>query len=586
MNTMANPPFQAALRDMATGRWLCFAQAAKVVTATRLADVLPALEAVERAVRTDGHYAVGFVSYEASPAFDAALVVRPDGRFPYLWFGLFPAADERDSLPGEAWAGPLPFAWTPSVTPAEYRRRLARVREYIGNGDTYQVNFTYRLRSPCQADPWPLFLRLVQAQDPPCGAFVDAGDWVACSSSPELFFRREQGVVESRPMKGTAARGLWSAEDRQRAVALRASEKDRAENVMIVDMVRNDLGRVATMGSVSVPTLFAVEQYPTVWQMTSTVQARTGASLTQLFQAIFPPASITGAPKCRTMEIIAELESSPRRVYTGAVGFLAPDGLAQFNVAIRTVLIDRPRAEAEYGVGGGIVWDSDCDREAEECRTKSRVLEFSRPPFELLESLLWRPARGYYMLRRHLQRLRDSARYFGFRLDLERIGEELERLASGLPAARHKVRLLLRCDGSLRVEAAPMVPSPQGPVEVALAREPVDTEDVFLYHKTTCRRVYEGAARSRPGVADVVLYNRRGEVTESTVANLVAEVGGRLCTPPVRCGLLPGTCRAEWLARGAVEERVITIEELVASPVVYLIDSVRGRRLARVVRPD
>jgi para-aminobenzoate synthetase/4-amino-4-deoxychorismate lyase len=386
-------------------------------------------------------------------------------------------------------------------------------------------------------------------------------------------------------MKGTAARGLWSAQDQQRAAALRASEKDRAENVMIVDMVRNDLGRVAEMGSVSVPKLFTVEQYPTVWQMTSTVVARTGASLAQLFGATFPPASITGAPKCRTMEIIAELETSPRRVYTGAVGFVAPDGRTQFNVAIRTVLIDRVRGEAEYGVGGGIVWDSDCDREAEECRTKSRILGFSRPPFELLESLLWRPGRGYYLLRRHLWRLRESARYFGFPVDLGQAREELDRLAAGLPAGRHKVRLLLSRQGTIRVEAAPVAANPADPVAVALAREPVDPDDVFLYHKTTCRRVYEQAAKAHPGVADVILHNCRGEVTESTVANVVAEIDGRLCTPPVHCGLLPGTCREELLARGTIVERVITIEELLGSPAVYLVNSVRGKRLVRVARP-
>jgi para-aminobenzoate synthetase/4-amino-4-deoxychorismate lyase len=571
---------------VATRRWLCFASPPRTLIAARLADVLPVLQEVEQAVRSEGVYAVGLVSYEASPAFDAALTTRVDDRFPYAWFGLYGPPEERDFLPGDAWVGPLPFAWVPSVTPAEYRQSLAAVREYIGNGDTYQVNFTYRLRSPCQAEPWPLFLRLVQAQDPPCGAFVDTGDWVVCSASPELFFRQDGTRIASRPMKGTAARGLWSADDRRRAAELCASEKDRAENVMIVDMVRNDLGRVADMGSVAVPELFAVEQYPTVWQMTSTVAARTDAPLPRLFQAIFPPASIPGAPKCRTMEIIAELETSPRRVYTGAVGFVTPDGRAQFNVAIRTVLLDRARGEAEYGVGGGIVWDSDCDREADECRTKSRILEFSRPPFELLESVLWRPGRGYYLLRRHLQRLRESAAYFGFPLDMARVREELARVVVGLPASRHKVRLLLSRQGTVRVEAALIAANPAGPIEVALAREPVDSGDVFLYHKTTCRRIYEEAVTARPGVADVILYNRRGEVTESTVANVVVETAGVLCTPPLRCGLLPGTCRAELLARGTIRERAITIEELLRSPAVFLINSVRGRRSVRVLRPD
>ncbi len=270
------------------------------------------------------------------------------------------------------------------------------------------------------------------AQDPPYGAFLDTGEWVICSASPELFFRLDGARIECRPMKGTAARGRTQAEDLAQARALQASEKERAENVMIVDMVRHDLGRVAQTGSVKVDRLFEVERYPTIWQMTSTVEAQTEAGLGDIFRALFPPASITGAPKVRTMQIIAELERLPRRLYTGTIGFLAPGRRAQFNVAIRTLLVNRPTGCAEYGVGSGITWDSDPEAEWQECRTKARILAPPVPAFSLLETMRWTPEEGYYLLERHLERLQDSALYFGFRFDLTALRLELERLAAGL----------------------------------------------------------------------------------------------------------------------------------------------------------
>ena len=573
----------AVLRDGQSGRWLRFTCPCSLLVARQIEEVLPALRSVENAVAAKGLHAAGFVSYEAAPAFDASLPARADGEFPLLWFGLFEQPEVLDHLP-TAGAESIPaFQWQPTVTQEEYRSALRSIREYIRNGDTYQVNFTYRLRTSVPLDPWALFMRLMVDHETPYAAFVDTGESAVCSTSPELFFRLEGDDIESRPMKGTAARGLWFADDRRRVEDLRASEKDRAENVMIVDMVRNDLGRAAETGSVHVPALFAVEQYPTVWQMTSTVRAKTLVPLDRIFQALFPPASITGAPKRRTMEIIAELESSPRRIYTGAIGMVAPGGRAQFNVAIRTLLIHKKSGLAEYGVGGGIVWDSQQDKEWEECSLKTRVLHVHRPSFDLLETMLWSPEHGFSLLEYHLERLGQSAAYFGFSVDPLRIREELEHVASRLGEVPHRIRLLVSRSGASKLDTSPVESDSSRFADIVLSRSPVDSSDVFLYHKTTHRRVYDDALKACPGFGDVLLFNEKGEITESTIANMVVESHGGLWTPPVRCGLLPGTYRAWLLDRKQVRERTITIEEILHSPNVYLANSVRGMHQVKVV---
>jgi para-aminobenzoate synthetase/4-amino-4-deoxychorismate lyase len=473
--------------------------------------------------------------------------------------------------------------WQPTVTASAYRAAVERIKTHIHDGDTYQVNYTYRLRAPFVGDPWAAFARLAAAQETPYAACVDTGDWVLASASPELFFTLEGQAIASKPMKGTAARGVTQAEDLAQAAALKNSEKDRAENVMIVDMVRNDLGRVAIAGSVHVPRLFDVERYPTVWQMTSTVAARTTAGLAELFGALFPPASITGAPKVETMRLITGLEAGPRGVYTGTIGFVAPGPRMQFNVAIRTMAVDRRRGQAEYGVGSGIVWDSDPGREWAECETKSRVLTAVMPEFRLLETLKWMPPEGFALLERHLRRLTESAQYFGFPVDVVRVRDALERAASGWGGESRRVRLLVPRGGEPGVESV-LLPAPVvGRPRVAVAQVPVDVADRFLYHKTTHRRVYEEARAAHPDVDDVLLVNACGELTESTIANLAVELDGRLCTPPVDCGLLAGTLRAELLERGELTERVLMRGDLRRSRRVCLLNSVRGMWEVEVV---
>jgi len=572
------------LHDTGADRWLLFERPSEIIQTFRTDEVADALRAVEMAVATRGLHAAGLLAYEAAPGFDPALTVRTDGMFPLLWFGLYDAPREVDLPLFTGLPTPLTDRWETSFTPEAYTQAFDHIKQLIHEGDTYQVNLTYRLRRAFSESPWPAFCRLVAAQGPTYGAFVSTRNWTVCSASPELFFRLDGDRLESHPMKGTAPRGLTLAQDREQAATLRESEKNRAENLMIVDMVRNDMGRVAEPGSVTVPQLFALEKYPTVWHLTSAVQAETHASVADIFSALFPAASITGAPKARTMRLIADLETTPRHVYTGAIGFIAPNRQAQFNVAIRTLLIDHAHGQAEYGVGGGIVRDSVCSQEQAECRTKTRILDTVIPPFSLLETMLWTSAEGYTLLEKHLTRLAESAEYFDYTLDLEAVRQRLHSRSFSFPALPHRVRLLVAQKGEITLESEPIsAASDVKPLTAALARSPVNRSDIFLYHKTTNRSVYSDAMASRPGFDDVILFNADGEVTESTRMNVVAEIDGVLCTPPVSCGLLAGTFRAHLLETRTVIERVITVDELLNSPRVLLINSVRGRTPATVV---
>jgi para-aminobenzoate synthetase/4-amino-4-deoxychorismate lyase len=587
----SNALVRAVVFDAVRREWLACSSPLRVFETRRVEEVSGLLAEVEKAVehvaeRGDG-MAVGWVSYEASPAFDNALTVKQPGGVPLLWFALFEKVEavELPDAPDQVVAR----QWQSTADEAGHGEAVQIIRDYIRAGDTYQVNFTYRLRAGFDGDPWRAFLRLIAAQHDTYGAFIDTGTHVVCSASPELYFRLDGERIESKPMKGTATRGLTLEDDREQARALRASDKERAENVMIVDMVRHDLGRIADVGSVKVPALFTVEKYPTIWTMTSTVEARTHSGLGEIFAKTFPPASITGAPKRRTMEIIDELENSPRGIYTGAVGFIAPNRVAQFNVAIRTLVVDRAQRTAEYGVGSGIVWDSEAGREWKECQAKTRILSSSITPFDLLETLKWTPGEGYALLDRHVNRLIDSAEYFACPVSAGDIRAALERASQGFSNGAQRVRLLVDRKGGIRIEHKPLDTAIKRPLRIALAAQPVNSNDRFLYHKTTHREVYDAARAMRPGYDDVVLHNERGEVCETTIANIVVELDGKLYTPPVACGLLPGTLRAELLERGELTERVITTKELLEGANFHLINSVRGRfdaELDRALRDD
>ncbi len=576
---------EVILHDPSREAWLSFLDPLDLIEIHSLDDIPPALQAIRHAVDEQGLFAAGFLSYEAAPAFDPALQVRTaDPNFPLAWFGLFRAPTvDRQMPPFPVTASPPAPQWHPSISHEEYHTAVARLHQYIHDGDTYQANFTWRLRADFKADPRTFFLPLVQAQGPHYSAFVQTGRFTLCSASPELFFRLDGENLSSRPMKGTLARGRTPEEDQARSQTLHHSAKNRAENVMIVDMIRNDLGRIAIPGSVEPVSLFDVERYPTVWQMTSTVRCHTRAAFPEILSALFPCASITGAPKPRTMSIIAELEDSPRRIYTGAIGYLAPGRQAQFNVAIRTVLLDSATGTAEYGVGGGIVWESVPGDEYEECLLKAAVLQPS-PQFSLLETMRWTRAEGFFLLDRHLDRLMRSAGYFGFPVKRAAIARTIREWESSLRGdSALRVRLLVGPQGSATLESAPL-PVVTGPLRVALAPQPVDPANRFLYHKTTCRDVYESARALCPGADDVLLWNRAEELTESTIANVVVEIDGERFTPPVTCGLLPGTFREKLLVQGVVRERVVRVEEMDRIEKIFLVNSVREWQEAILVR--
>jgi para-aminobenzoate synthetase/4-amino-4-deoxychorismate lyase len=568
----------ALIRDPETDGWLNFHRPVEVFSAQTIDGVLPVLARIDKAVEERGLVAVGFVAFEAAPAFDPAFRVYPPVHgMPLLSFGLFEKITEEGEPdfndPGSYSVG----EWSASQKEDDYRRSVGRIRDHIAMGDTYQVNHTFRLRASFEGDPRALFLDLVRSQPSSFAAYLDMGGRVICSASPELFFRLDGDRLVCRPMKGTQRRGWDLESDREFESRLEASPKDRAENAIIVDMVRNDIGRVAEVGSVDVTGSFDIERHPTVYQMTSTVEATTASPVSEVIAALFPFASVTGAPKVRTMELINEFESDPRGVYTGAIGMIGPGRRARFSVAIRTAMVDRDAGRVEYGVGSGVVWDSRADEEYKECVLKARVLSRSTPDFDLLETMLWDPETGFSLLDRHLDRMAGGAEYFGLQFDRGVVAATLGRRSSTFGASKHRVRLLLASDGSYRIEAMPIAHDATT-VRLGLAVSPIAVENPFLHFKTTHREVYETAQRSRPDCDDVLLWNERGEVTESTIANLVARIDGEMVTPPVRCGLLAGTFRAELLERGEIVERVIRVDEIPNAEALYLINSVQGWR--------
>jgi para-aminobenzoate synthetase/4-amino-4-deoxychorismate lyase len=561
----------------ADGSTLMFRRPLAVHAARRTDEVLPALAAAEVAL-LEGHWVAGFVTYEAATAFDSAFVTRDPGPLPMLWLGVFDAP-QRERLPTGPPLRLNELGWQPSMDPTDYSEAVESVRAAIAAGDTYQVNLTWRLRAPFNGQPESLFAALLGAQRVPHAAWVDLGRHVLCSASPELLFRQRGDTLLARPMKGTARRGRWPAEDAEASAALVASAKERAENLMIVDMVRNDLARVAVPGSVAVRRLWAPERYSTVWQLTSTVIAHTTASPLAALAAMFPAASITGAPKASTMRHVAALETAPRGIYTGSIGWASPTRRARWNVAIRTAWVDREAGLVEYGTGGGVTWDSRAPAELAEARLKAAVLLAPRPQFRLLETLLWRPRSGYWLLPEHLERFATSARHFGFRWPgANAVSAALSACTAQLPQRDHRVRALLASDGTLELETAADSPPPAGrrpTVRLALAAEPIDDSSVFMFHKTTWRQPYE-QARAGLDADDVLLWNRRGEVTESTVANLVVDLDGCLVTPTVSSGLLAGTFRARLLRRGRIMEAVVTRDDLHRVRRLWLVNSVRG----------
>lgn len=556
----------------------------KTIVATHPYEVIDILNQVEQSA-AEGFYAAGFVVYEAAATLNPDLPsVPPVEGLPLAWFAIF---KERHNV--EAGAGVT--ASTIDVTLEQqkgfedYNEEVERIRSYIAAGDCYQVNHTFPLHGTFKDNLGDLYIRVGAAQQAPFCAYLDTGRFSILSASPELFFYLKDGVITTRPMKGTARRGRWTEEDLAAVEQLLESPKERAENLMIVDLLRNDLGIVAKTGTVKVDALFEVETYPTVHQMTSTVSAqlKCGTRLTEVFQALFPCGSVTGAPKRRSMEIIAEIENAPRGVYCGAIGYVAPGGEMLFSVAIRTLLFDKQKNSLTMGVGSAVTWDSEAASEYAECLSKGAFVNQQNLGFRLIESL--RLENGVYtLLERHLARLKASAGYFGFFCDQEDIRQALSDYAAKT-LGLCKVRMLLASNGTVNISSELLMES-EAALRVTISAIPVDSNDAMRYHKTTRRALLDIAKSSRPDCDEVLFINEHGQLTEGSYHNLVVKLDGQFVTPPLACGLLPGVLREELLEKEKILEQVLSTEDLKHATEVWLINSVRGWRRSILVNEE
>lgn len=559
----------------------------QVLQAHALSEVRGVVEAAE-AASLAGRWCVGFLAYEAAAAFDAALQTHAaQPGLPLAWFAVYAEPQLVDSFdPGQPDA--VRADWAPGPPRDTFDADLAALHTAIADGEVYQVNHTALLHGTLQAGrPWDLFAALRREQPAGFGAWIDGGDWQVLSASPELFFDWNCHQLLMRPMKGTAPRHADPQADASAAEGLRASAKERAENVMIVDLVRHDVSRVAEPHSVRVPRLFHLEPLPTVWQMTSDVQATTrpDTRLWDLLQALFPCGSITGAPKVRAMHHIRQREPSARGVYCGAIGVLRPGGGATFNVAIRTVLAcATPSGTAlQAGVGSGITSDAQPAAEWNEWRHKRRFIERASQPFDLLETLALNE--GVLQHRqRHLARLARTARHFGFDWRPDDMEACLDELAAQHPQGLWRVRLTLDRQGRPQATAVAMPATPAGVLLVLDDRALPEAHGEFVRFKTTRRSHYDAAAARHPDAFDVLLWNPAGELTECTRANIALCIDGQWLTPPLSSGLLPGIGRETLLEAGRLREAVLTPADLDRAGAVACFNSLRGWMPARLQR--
>jgi para-aminobenzoate synthetase / 4-amino-4-deoxychorismate lyase len=570
----ANEPGFILLREKSG--WRMYRRPVRVLSARDPETLQDALAAIDQQVRSGGE-AAGFLSYEAGYALEPKLRPRLGGRSDLLcWFGFYDTALRLDQLgfpPGDS--RQIVQNRAPQITRGQYDAALSAIHEWISAGDVYQINFTYRVAFESLRCAWCLFTSLCHRHPVPYAAFVNTGLEQIVSLSPELFFSIRGRRIVVKPMKGTADRGLTLEDDVRCGEALRVSEKNRAENVMIVDLMRNDLGRICSSGSVRTTRLFEVERFPSVWQMTSTVEGELGEECTpdSVIRALFPSGSVTGAPKIRAMELISELETAPRGIYTGSIGYFARTQ-AQFNVAIRTAILQG--RDGLLGVGGGITYDSSSAEEWKESQSKAAFLTQDAPDFKIIETMRWE--REYGLVEEHLQRMRASAEYFGFRFEERTARETLGEVTRGFLDRPQRVRLLLAPDGSLEVDSSEIMDvAPFG--QVRLSTQSVLSSDRFLYHKTTRRRMYdeELAAARAAQCDDAVFFNERGELTEGTIHNVFVVQGARWRTPAIACGVLPGTYRALILRSFPnAREDVLKLDDLASADAIYLCNSVRG----------
>jgi len=570
---------------------LLFSEPVEVIKLVSLSSLQDFFKVLEQKL-DEGYFLGGWLSYEVGYGFEQTLFHADAAKLPPSplgWFGVYRNPEhvserELEQLFSEQ-VSVHPCALSFSLSEQEYAEKIAILSGEIAAGNVYQVNFTgrYRFTLPCPA--LDLFCAMRSAQPSSYTAYLNCGERTILSFSPELFFTRCGSVIETMPMKGTAPRGYGFEEDNGLREGLARCTKNLAENLMIVDLLRNDLGRICKPGSVEATSLFATETYPTLHQMVSTIQGelREDVVLYDLFKALYPCGSITGAPKIKAMSLIQELEQQPRGIYTGTIGFITPNRDMVFNVAIRTAELSGQ--EGVYGTGSGIVWDSDVHDEYRECQLKAKILvDASMQHVELFESILW--SGSYVWLQDHLERITSSAQVLGFPCEKKSAVIILTNLEKDLRQSgkRFKVRLSLSCKGvfSVGYEALEVLNSVV-PVKLCLAADRTDSSQPLLYHKTTSRELYDRyyALARKKGYEEVLFLNEQGEITEGAISNIFIRKGPHFYTPPSDSGLLKGIYRQYFLAtRPLATEKTLTLQDVTGADMIYIANSVRGLRPA------
>lgn len=538
---------------------------------TRDIDQVEALLKEVETYQEAGFYAVGYVSYEAAPAFEKKLAVHPAPLMgEYLLYFTIHQEVETLPFPEDYEAVDLPANWKEEVEAPAYQEAIKIIHHHIRQGDTYQVNYTVQLSQELEGDPLAIYNRLVVEQKAHYNAFIQHDDVAILSISPELFFEQEDRLLTTRPMKGTTRRGLTNQADLKEAAWLKADPKNRAENMMIVDLLRNDMNRISEIGSEQVTRLCQVEQYSTVWQMTSTIESRLRpeVDLVQAFQALFPCGSITGAPKISTMEIIQQTEIAPRGVYCGTIGILLPRGKRIFNVAIRTLQMQGTKAI--YGVGGGITWDSTWEGEYRETKQKSAVLYRQEPRFELLTTGLIHQGELTF-LEQHLTRLREASRYFAYPYNEPKLLNDLqEQLAHVDLNLDYRCRIALQKNGTFHLVITELTDLPASYLQAQLTEQKLDLATPFTYFKTSQRDHLSQSNHEQ------IFHLPDGTLLETTIGNLVLEIEGQRYTPPAHLPLLDGIYRRHLLETQQVEEKLLTLNDLTDADRIYACNALRG----------
>ena len=554
----------------ALGERYTFTQPIKELKTRDLAEVADLLAQVE-SYQEQGYYVVGYVSYEAAPAFEEKLAVyKAPLLAEYLLYFTVHDRVETSPIPLTYEEVDLPSKWQEETSATDYEKAIAQIHHHLRQGDTYQVNYTVQLKQELSSNPFATYNRMVVEQEAGYNAYVEHDEMTVISMSPELFFEQNDRELTTRPMKGTTQRGLTDQEDLEQASWLEQDPKNRSENMMIVDLLRNDMNRISEVGSEHVERLCQVEQYSTVWQMTSTIKSRLrpDVDLVTIFRSLFPCGSITGAPKIATMEIIKELEPQPRGVYCGTIGLLLPNGRRIFNVAIRTIQLYQ--GKAIYGVGGGITWDSTWESEYREVHQKAAVLYRKQARFKLITTGKI-SQKNLLFEEQHLERLRIASRYFAFPFDPEILRQKIEAECQACDANQdYRLRISLNKSGEIEVDRQVLEPLSPTFCKAKICLQGADLNQSFTYFKTTYR------PHLSLGKQEIIYYNTRGELLETSIGNLVLKIAGKLYTPPIRLGILPGIYRQHLLETGQVEEKVLTLKDLARAEAIYGCNAVRG----------